>query len=187
MILSISGASGTGKTTIISSLASTLDNFRRLRSVTTRPPRQDDIPGEVDAISEREFAHLLDTGELAWSVKIFGHHYGSLMFDLANATRDKSSVLLCDVAWEALPEIRKMLGNSIGSPPNFFSVYLAAPAIETIMQRLRIRGMKDEEIELRLRGHADQERQQLTSGQYDLIINSNLTTERICALLKALS
>jgi len=187
MIISISGASGAGKSTVISNLTSTQGRFRRLTSITTRPPRDDDVSGEVDAVSEREFEKLLEDEKLAWSVMIYGHRYGSLKSEFVDAIHDPSSVLLCDIASDAVPKIRTIIESSGSSQSRYVSTYLMSPSMDELGRRLADRGMDREEIKRRLVDHDVAERRELLSGMYDLFIHSRLPTNKACSVINSLT
>lgn len=96
-ILTISGKSGAGKTTLSDALVST-GRFEETVSFTTRSPR----PGEIDGkhynfISKNDFQDKLKNKEILEHTNINGNFYGT---DLAEIKRiqslNKTPVIVCD-------------------------------------------------------------------------------------------
>lgn len=187
MIVSISGASGVGKTTAIKNLTNSSPKYKRLRSFTTRRNRQDDPPGEICCISDGEFEELAASGEFFWEVSIHGHKYGSLRSDLMDALADTDTVLLCDVAPAAIQKIEELASSTDIGQHSLRRVYLVAPPRIELSERLRARGMPPEEIEGRIRNLENEDRYEIVNGNYEVIISSRLSKNRIAAILQALS
>ncbi len=77
MIWSLSGPSASGKTTIARLILQLVPEAKPLQSVTTRPPRPSDNPGEYEYVSESEFDRLSRAREFLWEVAPHGHRYAT--------------------------------------------------------------------------------------------------------------
>ncbi|HVZ76279.1 MAG TPA: hypothetical protein VG934_03380 [Candidatus Paceibacterota bacterium] len=77
MILVICGPSGSGKTTLLGHLSEIIPGLQPLESITTRPPRATDQPGEYAHVSENKFREIGNNCELLWHVKIGAYRYGT--------------------------------------------------------------------------------------------------------------
>ncbi|HWB33898.1 MAG TPA: hypothetical protein VG753_01060, partial [Candidatus Paceibacterota bacterium] len=77
MILTISGPSGSGKTTLLGNLRRAIPDTHPLESITTRPPRASDQPGEYLYVSDNKFREIANNSELLWHVKIGDYNYGT--------------------------------------------------------------------------------------------------------------
>jgi guanylate kinase len=77
LVVVISGLSGVGKDVVIKGMREEGYIFRRVVTVTTRPPR----PGEVDGkdysfVSEDKYRTMLEKGELLENAEVYGKLYG---------------------------------------------------------------------------------------------------------------
>jgi len=74
----ISGPSGAGKTSICNELLRRIPNSRWSVSVTTRPPRGNEVDGrEYHFISPEEFRRMVERDELLEYAQYLGHWYGT--------------------------------------------------------------------------------------------------------------
>lgn len=78
-IITLSGPSAVGKTTIARELLQANPEWKLLISLTTRGPRPSDIPGEYKYnVSMRRFDELEREGKFVWTVCVHGNKYGTL-------------------------------------------------------------------------------------------------------------
>lgn len=87
-IIAFIGVSGVGKTELVKWLCSILPKTGRVRSNTTRSPRESDPPGEYAYISGEQFGDLVSRKCFAWFVDQFGNQYGTLTDDLQKAVEN---------------------------------------------------------------------------------------------------
>ena len=86
MLLVISGASGTGKGTVIKELMAHDDSLVFSVSATTRSPRPGEENGrEYYFISEEEFARRVENDEFIEYAPVFAHHYGTLRSEVSRS------------------------------------------------------------------------------------------------------
>ena len=78
MMFVLSSPSGAGKTTIARRLLAEDKKLRMSVSVTTRPPRQNEIGGtDYQFVDEEAFQKMLHNGELLEHATVFGYLYGT--------------------------------------------------------------------------------------------------------------
>ena len=136
-ILVVSGASGTGKTTLVKRLLAQDTELAWSVSATTRRPR----PGEVDGkdyrfLSRAQFERGLQAGEFAEHAESFGEFYGTPAEPLRRALAE-GRVILLDIDVQGARQIRR-------SFPDAFLVFAMAPSEEELLRRLTGRGTEDE-------------------------------------------
>ena len=95
MLLVISGASGTGKGTVIKELMAHDDSLVFSVSATTRSPRPGEENGrEYYFISEEEFARRVENDEFIEYAPVFAHHYGTLRSEVSRRLAQGQNVVL---------------------------------------------------------------------------------------------
>jgi guanylate kinase len=149
MILSITGPSGVGKTTLMHNLLGTLPNVKVFESVTTRARRPTDEPGEYRYVSEEEFVAMRDRGDFLWEAHPHGKSYATTKrsIDDALASSDIFISPLVVSAVGILTEYAKAQGK--GSAVRSF--YIWTDDIEELRRRFHTRAdMAEAEIEQRL-------------------------------------
>ncbi|MCC7522837.1 AAA family ATPase [Candidatus Uhrbacteria bacterium] len=148
MILSISGASGVGKSTMISRLIAETPQSGYLRSTTTRQPRASDAQGEYEFVTDEEFDRLSADNAFAWKTDVAQKRYGTraqLVLDVLRsdvwhfAALDLSGVRTLQTA-----------ARQHGLMTAVRSIYILSPQTETLRRRMRKRGDSDTQIEARL-------------------------------------
>lgn len=144
MIVTISGASGVGKDTLVDFLFYILPNTKFLRSYTTRKPRLGDRG--YTYIGNDEFLAMQERGLFAWAVGSYDNMYGTSISDLVEMCNDKETIWFSVVVPKQIPEFimwaRRLKGGGV------LSVYIYCKDTEILRQRLIKRGDKD--IEKRL-------------------------------------
>lgn len=175
-ILVVSGASGTGKTTLVKRLLAQDAELAWSVSATTRRPR----PGEVDGkdyrfLSRAQFERGLQANEFAEHAESFGEFYGTPAEPLRRALAE-GRVILLDIDVQGARQIRK-------SFPDAFLVFAMAPSEEELLRRLTGRGTEDEASRKR---RLQRVREELAArNEYDrVVINDDI--ERAVAELKGI-
>jgi guanylate kinase len=141
-VVSISGASGVGKTTLQEKLIEHRD-YRRVLSHTTRSKRDSDREGEYCYLSVDEFFSLND---LLWSIEIHSNHYATSRSELCEASgKGKGAVIVLSVDC-VLPLRKFYLSQQI----QHVAVHLLSPSEEVLRQRLQARGGNKKEMVRRL-------------------------------------
>lgn len=166
-IFVVSGASGSGKTTIVQALQAKDPHVRFSVSYTTRPSR----PGEVDGrdycfVTEEEFQELLSKGVIIEYVKQFGYYYGTSQEWIDEALQGSEDIIF-DVEIHGAKALKHYFPEG-----NF--VFILPPTSKILEKRLRERGNLPED---ELRQRLDRVRQEVQEASwYDyLIINDDLS------------
>jgi guanylate kinase len=176
----VSGPSGAGKTTLINAVRDQLSliGIELYFSVshTTRRARTGEIPGiSYYFVTDDEFSGMVDGGEFLEWAHVHAHRYGTSRAEVVQRLRDGQDVIL-DIDYQGA----KQINDDPELKPRSLSVFIFPPALETLEQRLRSRGLNtEEEINLRLRKAIDE----IYEGKffYDyIIINDDLAVATEC-------
>jgi len=156
----ISGASGVGKSTVLSKVMAQRDDLLFSVSATTRAPR----PGEQEAVSyyfvsKDTFREMIDRGEFVEYDAHMNNFYGTPRGQLEEKLL-RGHVIL-DIEPNGAFSVRK-------SRPDAVLIFIAPPSMEEVERRLRSRGdTPEDQIQLRL-SRAQWEMEQ--SKQYNYIV-----------------
>ena len=138
----ISGASGVGKSTVLSAVMAQRKDLRFSVSATTRDPR----PGEIDGesyyfVSREQFLDMIDQGEFLEYDAHMDNYYGTPKGQLEEKL-EKGSVIL-DIEPNGAFAVRK-------ARPDAVLIFIAPPSLGELERRLRGRGDTSPE-QMRLR------------------------------------
>mgnify|MGYP003289247332 CR=1 FL=1 len=163
----ISGASGVGKSTVLSRVMSRRDDLRFSVSATTRAPR----PGEVDGqsyyfVTKEKFQQMIaDDAFLEYDAHM-DNYYGTPRTQLEEKLLSGSVIL--DIEPNGAFQVRSAM-------PDAVLIFIAPPSMEELERRLRSRGdTSEEQIRLRL-DRAKWEVQQSLKYDYS-VINDQVET-----------
>ena len=138
MLLVISGASGTGKGTVIKELMEHDDSLVFSVSATTRSPRPGEENGrEYYFISEEEFARRVENDEFIEYAPVFAHHYGTLRSEVSRRLAQGQNVVL-DIDVQGVHQISE-------NRPDAIRVFMMPPSLAELERRLRGRHTDDEQ------------------------------------------
>ena len=142
-IIVISGASGVGKSTILTEVMKARQDLVFSVSATTRPMR----PGEADGvnyhfISRESFLDMVRKGEFLEYDEHQDNHYGTLFSAVKDAT-EKGHVVL-DIEPNGAMNVRRKY-------PDAILIFIMPPSWEALEARLRGRGdTPEEQVQTRL-------------------------------------
>ena len=163
----ISGASGVGKSTVLSRVMAARDDLRFSVSATTRAPR----PGEVDGesyyfVTKEKFQDMIDRNEFLEYDAHMDNFYGTPEAQL-NEKLETGSVIL-DIEPNGAFNVRKRRSDAT-------LIFIAPPSTEELLRRLVSRGdTSPEQVKIR-QDRAQWEMEQ--SSQYDyVVINDQVET-----------
>ena len=163
----ISGASGVGKSTVLSRVMAARDDLRFSVSATTRAPR----PGEVEGqsyyfVSREKFQDMIDHNEFVEYDAHMDNFYGTPEAQL-NEKLETGSVIL-DIEPNGAFNVRKRRSDAT-------LIFIAPPSTEELLRRLVGRGdTSPEQVKIR-QDRAQWEMEQ--SEKYDyVVINDQVET-----------
>ncbi|HYB19435.1 MAG TPA: guanylate kinase [Thermodesulfobacteriota bacterium] len=179
LLFVVSGASGTGKTTLCRAMLKIYPNLRFSVSHTTRPRRPRDENGrDYYFVSAEEFQRMVDQGDFAEWAEIYGRRYGTSKKMLEKA-RAEGQDLILDIDSQGARQLRQQ-----GLPGVF--VFVLPPSLTELKQRLMKRKTEEKEaLEERLKKARDEI---VEARWYDyLILNNELerAQEQLQAIILA--
>lgn len=138
LLILISGASGTGKGTVVNALLETSDKLAYSVSATTRQPR----PGEVDGknyyfLSREEFQRMIGEGEFLEWAEVYGNYYGTPLSKIRERLAEGQDVLLEIDTQGALQVMEKF--------PHGVYIFLLPPSLAELKRRIEGRGTETAE------------------------------------------
>jgi len=166
LLFVISAPSGAGKSTLIAGVRSVFPDMVYSISCTTRQPREGEVDGvDYYFLSEQEFEEMVKTGQfLEWKM-VHGNLYGTPISPVKKAISESKKMIL-DIDVQGAKEVFTKIPEAVG-------IFITAPSLEILEQRLRARGTDSEEtIRTRL-ANATREMEMAKMFRY-LIINDNL-------------
>lgn len=138
MLLVVSGPSGAGKGTLVDKLLKDDPTFGFSVSVTTRAPRDYEIPDvHYHFLSEEEYDKLLEDDAFLEHATVHGKRYGTLKFEVDERINRGQNVLLDIDVQGAL--------NVMDKVPECVSVFILPPSMKVLRQRLTGRGTETQE------------------------------------------
>lgn len=178
LLIVVSGMSGVGKDSVLNGLKQSKLPLEFIVTMTTRKPRSGEENGvHYTFVSEERFRGLISEDQLLeWAV-VYGNYYGPPKEDVRKAIKaGKDAILRVDV--QGVKTIKKAV-------PECVAIFLAAPSMTELEQRLRSRGTESEEqLELRLRT-AEEELRQLALFDY-IVFNREGRLEEAVAEIEAI-
>ena len=162
-----SGASGVGKSTVLSKVMEAREDLRFSVSATTRPPR----PGEQDGVnyyfvSKSRFEEMIREGAFVEYDAHMDNYYGTPKAELDNKLQSGSIIL--DIEPNGALNVKRQR-------PDAVLIFIAPPSMDELERRLRSRGdTSEEQIALRL----DRVQWEVAqSAQYDyVVVNDQVET-----------
>ncbi len=143
LLFTLVGPAGAGKNSLIQYVVSRTP-VRQIPTVTTRPMR----PGEQEGrehyfVSTDVFRRMIDTGDLLEHQIIHGNLYGMPRADI-EAALNEGRYIIADIEVYGAAEARAIF------PDNVVSIFIQAPSIGSLIERMRDRGEREAEIAKRL-------------------------------------
>ena len=166
----MTGASGTGKTTLLKEALSVIPHLRFSVSATTRTIRKGEIDGkDYRFLHKEEFLQLKNNDAFLENAEVYGNHYGTLREPVLSSLEKGDSVLL-EIDRRGAKQVKKAM-------PNAVSIFVLPPSVTALETRLRHRATDSEEIIQRRIAEA---RDQLDyCFQFDyLLINDDLESAK---------
>ena len=164
----VTGASGTGKTTLVKEALEVIPGLEFSVSYTTRQQRFGEIDGtDYHFIDQQTFDLHVQQNAFLEHATVYGNSYGTLRSAVENSLKDGKSILL-EIDHQGAQQVRLLLPESI-------SLFVLPPSLEAVEQRLRGR-QTDSESVIQKRMSKIQE-QLRHCGSFDfLIVNDDLNS-----------
>ena len=181
MLVILSGVAGAGKDTIKKAIIKRMDNVESIPSITDRPIRNGDVPGETYIfVNNEEFKKMIKNGEL-YEFDIHHNHYYGVPKKQLNEKIKAGKTVIKDVDVNGTENLVKILRNNM----KVVTIFLRVPK-EELRRRLEERVDKPDEkqIELRL-GRFDFEESKIDN--YDYVIDNvdqEETIQKIMEIIK---
>lgn len=135
----LSSPSGAGKTSIARALIAQDQNLKNSISVTTRPKRPSENHGEdYFFITKNQFHKMRNRGELLEHAEVFGNLYGTPR-NFVLEQLEKGIDVIFDIDWQGTQQIAQL------APNDLVTVFILPPDLQTLHERLRLRGQDTEE------------------------------------------
>ena len=166
MLLVVSGASGTGKGTLVNRLLKEDPSFVFSVSATTRAPREGEVDGvHYHFLTEAQYDELLAKDAFLEHATVHANRYGTLKEEVYSRMEQGQNVLL-DIDTQGA-------FNVMAAAPDCVSVFILPPSYAELKRRLEGRNTeRPEDIERRF-ANARQEIPLMDRYQY-IIVNDDL-------------
>jgi guanylate kinase len=176
-MLTITGPSGAGKTTLVGNILSSLkEQSEPLIRVTTRREREGDNAGEYEYVGIEEFEQLEWNGELLYPIEIHKIWHAMRRDQLEKVARGGPKLLVADLSVASVEGMHAFM-RSRGAQKGILSVFLAHCPEETLRERMRSRGEPD--IEARILECRPWEAMAETSSVPFVLVDARETAEKV--------
>lgn len=133
-IITISGTTGSGKTTIARKLMQLKTDAQMVISYTTRGPRESDLPGEYQYNVPLDYFEQ-HKDEFLWVVTAHGNIYGTTKASIKEALASSKSWLMILIP-PAVELLRNSVKEFVGSDQPVLSFYILSPGEKELQRRL---------------------------------------------------
>jgi len=162
----VTGASGTGKTTLVTEALTRIPGVRFSVSGTTRPPRDGEQHGEdYEFLDRPTFDSKVAAGEFLEWAEVYGNCYGTFKAPVEEALARGESILL-DIDTQGAAQVRATM-------PEAVTIFVLPPDLDVLRSRLETRASDAPDvIEKRMR---EAQLQLSDCGAFDyLVVNDHL-------------
>src|SRR3984957_19354094 len=137
LMMVLSSPSGAGKTTISHRLLESDPGITLSVSVTTRPPRANEINGkDYRFIDLTEFNLMVNRDQLLEHAKVFGNYYGTPRAPVEKTLSEGRDVLF-DIDWQGTQQLAEKVRDDL------VSVFILPPTWRELERRLHERAQDD--------------------------------------------
>ena len=161
MLVVVSGPSGVGKSTVVAELARRRPQVVPIVTATTRPQRPDEVDGvHYHFVGRDTFDELMANDGLLEHANNHGHWYGTPVNQVRGILAAGRDAILT-ISPEGARNVRRLV-------PDALLIFVMAPTMDDLDERLRRRGSESEaSMERRRR---DAERWIAEAGDYDYVV-----------------
>ena len=169
----ISGPSGAGKTSICNELLKRIPNSRWSVSVTTRPPRGNEVDGQsYHFVSREQFQKMIDNGELLEYAEYLGNLYGTPRKPVEEAIAN-GEIIILEIDVQGGAQVAQRMPHSI-------RIFILPPTMETLKARLAGRHTESEALQAKRLAEADGEIAfARNSGHYQYFITNDILEDSV--------
>ncbi|HKX11699.1 MAG TPA: guanylate kinase [bacterium] len=161
-IFVVSGASGTGKTTLCRDLEREMGLFFSV-SATTRAPRAGETEGrDYRFLSRSEFDKMLENDQFLEWAQVHGQSYGTPREPIESRLKEGHDVLL-DLDTQGAIQLKSLF-------PEAVLIFIKPPSLEELRKRLTARGTDSPEVIDRRIDRAEHEFEQIS--HYDYVVEN---------------
>ena len=173
-IITFTGPSGAGKTTIVGELLKKHPEWKMVISLASRNPRDSDLPGEYRCLVRMdEFLWRDRRGEFIWIVSSHGYHFGTLLADVRKAL-DSGKLSMMQILPESVKQLRAY------APDEVLSIFILPSSEEELRRRLEKRGDSPEQIKRRITDCRNWEEEARASDiPYEFVRNDGTVAEAV--------
>ncbi len=171
-IMTITGASGAGKTSIASELLRLKPDRKLVISLTTRDPRPSDLPGEYRC--NVPIAEFEESTKFIWVVSAHSNRYGTLLESVNTALAEETLRAMILVP-EAVGLLRKHTKTK--REGSVLSFYLLSPPEEELRRRMKLRGEDEATIEKRIKDCKEWDEEARRSDTPYIFVSNNVDKE----------
>lgn len=166
MLVILSGVAGAGKDTVKKEIIKRMENVESIPSITDRPIRPGDIPGETYIFVDNvEFKRMIENNEL-YEFDIHHNHYYGVPKKILNDKINSGKTVIKDVDVNGTENLVRILKEDM----KVVTIFLRVPK-EELRKRLENRVDKPDEKEIELRlGRFEFEESKM--GNYDYVIDN---------------
>ena len=173
-IITFTGPSGAGKTTIVGELLKRHSKWKMVLSLTSREPRNSDLLGEYRCdVSRREFLQIKEDNKDLWIESFHGNMFSTRGADVMKAllSKELSLMQLLSVS------VRKIRAYA---PGRVLSIFMLPPGEEELRRRLMKRGESPEQIDKRISDCGKWEEEAKKSDiPYEFVRNNGTIAEAV--------
>lgn len=163
-LIVLTGKTASGKDTVMAKILRELPDLKRIVTTTSRPPRNGEKSGvDYNFISKEEFGRKIENGDFIEYVEYGGNLYGTEKVQILNSL---DSNLIWRIDPSRAGKVRELVKDFT---TNVTVVYLTTDD-KTILQRLKARNLKEEEIVKRMQD--DEKLWDEHKDNYDFIIEN---------------
>ena len=157
--------SGAGKSSLVNALLEKDPTLCLSVSATTRAPRSGETDGkDYRFVSKAEFSAMQQNNQLLEWAEVHGNFYGTPRDPIDQAIHQGRDVLL-EIDWQGARQVKRLFTQTIG-------IFILPPSIQTLEQRLQLRGQDSQEVIARRIQAANEEISHAPECEY-VIINQD--------------
>jgi len=157
--------SGAGKSSLVNALLEQDPTLCLSVSATTRAPRSGETDGkDYRFVSKADFIAMQQADQLLEWAEVHGNFYGTPRDQIDQAIHKGRDVLL-EIDWQGARQVKRLFTQTIG-------IFILPPSIQTLEQRLQLRGQDSQDVIARRIQAANEEISHAPECEY-VIINQD--------------